>query len=173
MHHLRSPCPGDGRCGGTGQTATVLCHTAPGHDWALGVTGHWDVTWSRAVPSKRFGKHDTMVPTRQRPASRAAPLSRPQPGHARGSRQSRHGQWGDWHSLGPVRQPFLFAPDVCQGLLGQAPGRGGPGRVSAGAWQPGSAAISVPHMGPWAGHSIAGQGSHMESECRGRPPASS
>lgn len=90
MHHLRSPCPREGGCGGTGQTATVLCHTAPGHDWALGVPGHWDVTRSRAVPSQRFGKQDMMVPTRQHLPSRAVPLPHPQPGDARGSRQSRH-----------------------------------------------------------------------------------
>lgn len=87
----------------------------------------------------------------------------------------RVGTWqqGDWHSPGLVQQPFLFAPDVCQGLLGQAPGRGGPGRVSAQAQQPGSAAISVPHMGPCAGQPRAGQGSHLKRECGGSTPASS
>lgn len=36
----------------------------------------------------------------------------------------RVGTWqqGDWHNLGLVQQPFLFAADMCQGLLGQAPG---------------------------------------------------
>lgn len=49
----------------------------------------------------------------------------------------RAGTWqqGGWHCLGLAQPPFLLAPDMCQGLLGQALGRGGPGRVSA----PGSA----------------------------------
>lgn len=54
------------------------------------VTGLGGVTWSRTMPSKSFGKRDTMVPTRQHLASRAAPLPHPQAGAARGSRQSGH-----------------------------------------------------------------------------------
>lgn len=82
MHHLRSPCPGEGGYGGAGQA--VLCHSAPGPDWALGC--HLEQSHAQ----QEVWKHDTMVLTRQHHASQAAPLPHPQPGDARGSRQSRH-----------------------------------------------------------------------------------
>lgn len=34
------------------------------------------------------------------------------------------------------------------------------------AQQPGSAGVAVPHAGPWAGHPVAGQGSHPKSGFR-------
>ena len=47
----------------------------------------------------------------------------------------------------------------------------------AGFWlwaqQPGSAEVAMPRVGPWAGHPIAIQGSHLKTGFRGRSPASS
>lgn len=72
----------------------------------------------------------------------------------------RAGMWwrGGWRCPGPARPPFLLAPDVCQGLPGQAPRRGGPGRVSAlglAAWQCRGGRAPCGALG-WAPRSQAG-----------------
>lgn len=70
----------------------------------------------------------------------------------------RAGTWrqGGWHRPGLAWPPFLLAPDVCQGLLGQAPGKRRPWQgFSSGLGSLAVPGVAVPHAGPWAGAGVS------------------
>lgn len=112
------PVLGEGVWGVAGWAAVLPCHAALGHG------RHWeqDHAQGRGLGSVTRRCPPGVILVVEQPC---CPVPIPV--------ADRVGMWrqGGWHCLGLVQPPFLFAPDMCQGLLGQAPGNGGPGRVSA------------------------------------------
>ena len=166
--HLRSPCPGEDRCGGAGWAAMLPCHTAPGHGRAPGMAGHRDGAGSRTMPGAEVWEACHVSCRQSNPPApspaRLCPWWRAE--RARGGGEAGIA-WG-WRGC-----PSFLLRMCAKACWGRRWGEEALAGFQLRARQPGSAGVAVPLTGPWAGHPVAGQGSNLKSGFRGWPPASS